>query len=159
MNQLQAPEQVLFSSWGVQLHKLLLLWETPPSLSTEHISVPPLSLSPALKPPSAPPNLPCPLSALKPSSHHLDAGGFISSLDPELKGRDEILFHTITHSIPLDLAQGLFSGRCSNVGGSSEWTLFAFYLWLCRNQRKSHLSSQKREHIQIPRTAVPGKTF
>ena len=102
---------------------------------------------------------PAPLSALKLSSHYLDAGEFIFSLDPELKGRDEILFHTTAYSTPLHLAQGLFSGRCSNVGGSSEWTLFAFYLWLCRNQRKSHLSSQKREHIQIPRTAVPGKTF
>lgn len=60
LNQLQAPEQVLLSSGGVQLHKLLLLRETSPSLSTEHISVPPLSLSPALKAPSAPPSLPCP---------------------------------------------------------------------------------------------------
>lgn len=120
LNPLQAPEQVLLSSGGVQLHKLLLLRETPPSLSTEHISVPPLSLSPALKAPSAPSSLPRPPFCTKAIIHYLDAGEFIFSLDPELKGRDEILFHTTAYSTPLDLAQGLFSGRCSNAGGSSE---------------------------------------
>lgn len=106
---------------------------------------PALSLSLAPTSSIEPPLLSCPKLSASVSPKEIfspPCSGFFPQLDGELlKDRIWVLSISISPSTSLGPSTGLIFWK-ANVCWSCEWTPFAFYLWHCLNQRKSHFSEE-----------------